>query len=201
MQAGAWHDVTIQRAAVQALLELLSFGTEINGMQALPVVMGAMAVHPEDVRVQYVGFSFLTQLASKATANRQWCMALLGAASSTATAMKVGRGNESMQRDGCRLIQMLAEAARSDDGAAKDAILKSEYEKKVNTAPSAVQPLKSLEELKSAMKGPKAASYEVALRFTQTVQEVVNAIYEAFRSPPEKLPRISKKSKKIVSKS
>lgn len=201
MQAGARHDVSIQRACIRAVSELLSFDTDMGGFEALPAVMGAMAAHPDDISIQFLGFSFLTALACKFPASDRWFMAVLGVASLAATAMKVGRGNESMQKKGYRLIQMLAESVVSLSSAAEsEEAAKTGYEEKAKTASSAVQPLRFLDRLKSFVQSPAWAASNVLPTFIKTFREVINAIFGAFKSPGLNLQDIKQHCLEILRK-
>lgn len=190
MQVRDWREVIIQRATTQALSKLVSFATEDDGIHALPAVMGAMAAHPRDVQVQYLGFSFLADLAEKAPSNR-WLMAVLGAASSAATAMGLGRSNESMQKKGCRLIRVLADSLQSDAepiDAEKDAA-KTKHEdtvKNVMAAARTLLPQHRLEALESALKAlPRP-------RFIGTFKEVFSALRDSLTSSPSSSENVKK---------
>jgi hypothetical protein len=117
--------------------------------------LGALAIHRQDVRIQYQGFSVLTDLVNKSSDSVRAVLVAVGTASLAATAMEVGRGNESMQRDGCRLFQLLARATR-----ARGEELKTMFKNTalVDRAAAVLPP----EQLKSMQSSPKPSMKDEA---------------------------------------
>ncbi|GAQ83200.1 hypothetical protein KFL_001390170 [Klebsormidium nitens] len=181
------REVIIQRATIQALSKLVSSATDIDGIHALPAVMGAMAAHPQDVQVQYLGFSFLADLANMACSNRRWMMAVLGAASSATAAMVLGRGNESMQKKGCRLIRILAESLLSkpdSTGTVTDAAKTEQEDRSRKVSAPALVPLHSPD---SALKRSRRGT-----RFIQTFDDIFSAVRKALESSPGSTEQVKK---------
>jgi hypothetical protein len=193
LQGRDWYDVDIQRAASQALFKLVS--VRQDGLVSLPTVLGALAVHCQDLRLQYQGFSVLTGLVNKSSNNVRAVLVAVGTASLAVTAMEVGRGNESMQKDGCRLFQVLARAMR-----ARREELKTRVE---NTAAAdcaaAVLPPDQLKSMQSSPKSMKDEADEktgprTRFSFLSTIQNAIFEVFEASENPPDFLERVEEAS-------